>query len=520
MSFSAPLMKRYGHNIKNLTNSEILLAQVYERRDAARRASFAEAQAERKLLGSMSMVLSQRSVISTGKSIITPTASSQDTASEKEAYIDEKVTPEETDVRKESGPDRDFASASATRKEAASHTLQLHSHKKGGYLETVFGTGARSDSDDEGEKHVVAKRRTDINSAVKETEAPKKLERPVLKKRQLKDSQNADEDEGEVIIDMDTLDSTALYSEGFLSVEKWDPLFNTAPKTHILNGFGIVEEGKGVGMSSADARPNNTLVLQLSVPPNAKRWAVNIGPEHHNECAFIFLHFNPRYSKSQLVLNNKAGTWGAGRKVRFNSSSKDGSGSKGAAALLSTNIELMISVRENGFACFANGECCCFFPHRTDISKLERLACVLPRTDDNGVVETVVFHKVWWGFRDPALDIVPRSIIDMHLEEIEMFLESRSKSQTEDSSCKLEVTGLPKYTEPTEVMALERVVATFFQPFAPTGCHIDAGTGKCYLQFATLETCLEALDEMGGGVTIEENGKPYDLEISRLSKKF
>ena len=145
---------------------------------------------------------------------------------------------------------------------------------------------------------------------------------------------------------------------------------------------------------------------------------------------------------------------------------------------MSSNIELMISVRENGFACFANGECCCFFPHRTDISKLERLACVLPRTDDNGVVETVVFHKVWWGFRDPALDTVPRGIMDMHLEEIELFQESRSKAQTEDSSCKLEVRGLPKYTESTEVMALERVVAAFFQPFAPTGCHIDAGTGK------------------------------------------
>lgn len=511
------------------TEAEILLTQIYERRDIARRVAFAEAQLERKLLGSMARALSQRSVITTTAAAtqINSTVSGSDshdpsTVKSAASALDEESADEQLESNSTYIPPQINA---PDQRNVKTRVGILPVFKNREELDSIFGSRLSSDDEDEKEGHVIeagSKRQVDDNytgSAGESSELGLKMHAGPLLKKKATGVTSVDDDEDEVIIDLDTLDSSALYADGFLSLEKWDPIMATVPKVHILKGFGMVTAGKRSGFATGDTRPNNTLVVQLTVPTNAKRWAINIGPENHKDGTFIFLHFNPRYNKSKLVLNNKAGTWGAGRSVSMKSNPAAGKGVKNAGALIASTVELMISVRDTGFACFANGECCCFFPHRTDIRKLESLACILSRTDDNGVVENVVFQKVWWGFRDPVLDSVPQSILDVHAEEIALFIEKQAETQTLDTSTKLEVSGLPTYTDPNEVMALEGVVMSVFQQFSPTECHVSAGTGRCYVQFPSLETCLEALDEMQG-ISIDENGKIYDLEITRLTKMF
>ena len=73
-----------------------------------------------------------------------------------------------------------------------------------------------------------------------------------------------DEDHGETIVDMDVLNSDALYSSGFISTNDYTPSAkDESLKTLRLPDFGMSAEGADLPFS--DDRRSNTLVLQLSV---------------------------------------------------------------------------------------------------------------------------------------------------------------------------------------------------------------------------------------------------------------
>jgi len=539
MEEESPLVYR-SYGSRQLSEAEILLTQLYERQEKFKHAALLEAQAERKLLGTVAASLSYRTVINTAAGLNKAAAAAEE-EKEKEKEKEREAAAAATKVEEEAKTDtaghpdvnkpaaRNRPSAQVSDAPARSAPGKAQGQELDSIFDQYAAAAADEDSQLEGadEEDVEAPHNDFVQPAASRVRPSAGHEAVRLRKKQRSAEEEAEE-EAEVIVDLDTLDSSALYASGYLRVEDWDPKTATASQSYPLLGFGMVPEG-GSACGDADARPNNTLVVQLTVPAKPKRWSVNICPEGGAD-SHILLHFNPRYNKGKLVLNDKQVFWGAGRSVPMRADTGFGSrgAPRGAAALNSSSVELLISVRETGFACFVNGQCACFFPHRSDISDLQRLVCVLPRCDDNGVVESALFQKVWWGYRDPALDPLPPDVVGRAAEEVEMFRARQAKKRqagapAQDdavSSCTLQVTGLPKHSDNQEIRQLETALMSMFEEFKPVNLNIAPGAGVGYILFPSVDYCLDALDGMQGVGLTDEKGEVHYLDIARLAKKF
>ncbi len=504
---SSELLNLVSHNGVMLTEEEILLSQIFDRREAAKRAAEAEALAERKMLVSSASSINRTSILRTAK------IPAQQNADKGEGE-DDKIKSSEVLGRQ---PDLNSSQSNGS-EDAAETKVSTNSEEAPQKQRKRTAESLTVDSDAEGEAI-----RNDFAETVSTKEAPRKSSIALKKSRKATADADEDDDE-EVIVDMDTLDATALYASGFLSHVDWEPSMSSQPMTHILRDFVMVPSGA----TGSPSTGNNTLVLQCSVPENPRRWSINLCPENHNRGTYVFLHFNPRYNKNRLILNNKQGMWGSGVGERM---SREGGRNLGTTALLSKHIELMISIRETGFAVFANGKCCSFFPHRTDISKLKTLAVILNRTDDNGVLETITFHKVWWGHRDPALDPVPAALYtDSVADEVDAFIKRRdaeanaSTSETTVSvgltARMLQVTGLPVHHIDQEVLELEKLLFSIFEEYNPEDIHVDIGTDSGYVRLPSVDACLAALDSMQGVGFEASDGEQYFLDLTRFKKDF
>ena len=85
---------------------------------------------------------------------------------------------------------------------------------------------------------------------------------------------------------------------GTLSNKDWDPSTEPIMKDIMLNNFSL--------------DTYQTLGLRLTIPPQSKRWSINISPSDHCDCTNILLHFNPRYNTKKgktLEINDKQGTF-------------------------------------------------------------------------------------------------------------------------------------------------------------------------------------------------------------------
>lgn len=170
-----------------------------------------------------------------------------------------------------------------------------------------------------------------------------------------------------------------------------------------------------------------TLALRLSVPKNAGGWALNITPEEDLSLSDIYLHFNPRYKKGFIMLNDRQGTWGSPIKTQMD----DGNHLR-STAIKASKMDLIVQVRREGFAVFINGVFTLFFMHRRDLfahaasqsvgsrlhgstgsssssssggafskaesssssSSINRLKLVIPAKDGNGNAEEITLHQV------------------------------------------------------------------------------------------------------------------------------
>ena len=129
----------------------------------------------------------------------------------------------------------------------------------------------------------------------------------------------------------------------------WSSLGDKAEDQHfILPNFGL--------FSVSVTQCNQTLGLQLELPPNAKTWAFSISPcssessniEESLHDSEVLFHFNPRYQNHQLIMNDKQGNWGTALKRSLGTSSK-------TEAVVSRQLCLMVQIREQGFVVFVNG---------------------------------------------------------------------------------------------------------------------------------------------------------------------
>lgn len=94
-------------------------------------------------------------------------------------------------------------------------------------------------------------------------------------------------------------DLTAMFAPpGSLLSSDWNTIKDPIMREFKLDNFGL--------------KKNNTLAIKLTVPPGSTRWSFNITPPNHCDSTNILLHFNPRKGKkTELVMNDKQGTWGA-----------------------------------------------------------------------------------------------------------------------------------------------------------------------------------------------------------------
>ena len=93
-------------------------------------------------------------------------------------------------------------------------------------------------------------------------------------------------------------DLTSMFAPpGSLLNSDWNTIEDPVMREFKLDNFGL--------------KKNNTLAMKLTVPPGSTRWSFNISPPNHCDSTNILLHFNPRKGKkTELVMNDKQGTWG------------------------------------------------------------------------------------------------------------------------------------------------------------------------------------------------------------------
>lgn len=106
---------------------------------------------------------------------------------------------------------------------------------------------------------------------------------------------------------------------------------------------------------------NDTLLMQLKVPKQSASWSINITPRQNSYGFDILLHFNVRYRKNKLVLNDRQGTWGIQIDHPLQESSK-------REPLRAPSLILVFVILPEGFAVFCNDIYRSFFPHRRDPS--------------------------------------------------------------------------------------------------------------------------------------------------------
>ena len=151
---------------------------------------------------------------------------------------------------------------------------------------------------------------------------------------------------------------------------------------------------------------NNTLVLEVTVAPDADRWALNLCPLLHDEAANILCHMNPRRVErgGVLVLNDKLNDeWLRADKVPL-------ADLPPAFGLDHKLIKLQLDVVDST-TLFVNATIddkpLSSFksrlpppPHGADVIFL------VSTKDDFGNPEAITIHKAWWGWH-PTLPRLP-----------------------------------------------------------------------------------------------------------------
>lgn len=183
--------------------------------------------------------------------------------------------------------------------------------------------------------------------------------------------------ESEVIAAAVSLDDndpeTLFHPDGVVSEQLWSSLSAESDHQLILGDFSFDRK--------------QTLGLRVVVPKESKSWSFNLCPEDDWHNSNVLLHFNPRCKKSELVMNDKQGTWNVGASWKFSSSD-------GMKALMSSELDLMVQLRPMGFFVFVEDEFCALFPHRRDPGHLTQLKLRFNAKDGNGNAQNVVVHKV------------------------------------------------------------------------------------------------------------------------------
>lgn len=176
--------------------------------------------------------------------------------------------------------------------------------------------------------------------------------------------------------------------EDHLSVDGSERLFSQGGTLHdAVWNARLAKDNLQIVLPEFGFAKKQTLAVQLRVPLNSQSWSMNITPADDRFGSDILMHFNPRFKKSVLILNDKQGTWGNGVKRDLGQNSiTDG--------LRAREVSLMIQLRADGFYIFANNMYNAFFSHRRNPEQFDSLKVVFNCVDDNGNPQEVTINKV------------------------------------------------------------------------------------------------------------------------------
>ena len=159
---------------------------------------------------------------------------------------------------------------------------------------------------------------------------------------------------------------------------------------------------------------NNTLVAEISVAPDADRWALNLCPLIHDDAANILFHMNPRRLErgGVVVLNDKLDdNWHRANKQQFADLPATFFGLDHALLKLQLDVVVDASTEKKLFVNGTiNDQPFCSFKSRLPGPPDTADVLFLGSThDDFGNPESLTIHKLWWGWHPP----LPR--LPMHL---------------------------------------------------------------------------------------------------------
>ena len=243
-------MSYRAYGSRTLSEPEILLTQLYERREKAQLAAQMEAQAERKLLGTMAATLSYRSVITTAAGLNKAAAAAAEEEREAAAAAATALKEEQVDNAEEKNPTT--AAARSKPLAVAAVAAKREGKAKGGTqeegLDSIFAGQYVPDEEDEEEEEAgddgeaLRNDFADASRRIGKSGASASAGAALQLRKKARSAEAEAEADAEVIVDLDTLDSTALYASGYLSVDGWDPKTATTSRSFTLDRFGTVPD--------------------------------------------------------------------------------------------------------------------------------------------------------------------------------------------------------------------------------------------------------------------------------------
>lgn len=272
--------------------------------------------------------------------------------------------------------------------------------------------------------------------------------RPIAKKRKVEESDGS----GDEAWDGRPKPFT---SYGTLLSESWDS--SSAEASLVLE------------LPKYDYMQTNTLAIKATVPVDKTGWAFNICPATDKFCTDILLHFNPRYAKQQLIYNDRQGTWGTGIKKRLTTMDP----------LHTSNLELVIQIRPEGFLLFANEKFSCFVPHRRPIDQFNDLKVAFMIEDDNGNRYFAKIDQVWWGHLDLDREILSPSVRASMEQAVAEPVASVTNPLVPRT---LFISNLPIMDDLHDLQSLEYALLDLFQEFLPEAVVMVRGQGQAYVR--------------------------------------
>eukprot|EP01039_Chlorochromonas_danica_P011588 gene11589-12981_t len=306
--------------------------------------------------------------------------------------------------------------------------------------------------------------------------------RPISKRKKVEEESDSD---SEVVVDLRPFSALGMLHESI-----WKSSDAENPLLLFLRGYDC-------------ASGSNTLALEYTAALDSSGWSLNLTSSTDEDNMDVFFHFNPRYSKSSLIMNDRQGTWGDAEKKRLHSG--DG--------LWSSQVRLIIQFRLEGFLLFANDKFAAFFPHRRELGGVADFRLVFSTEDDNGHRHEVTVSKVWWGRMDFHREILSPSVratMERAVAEPPRCVTNPYPPRT------VIISNLSMSDDLEYLQGMEYTLFDLFNEFKPESVAMVRGKGKAFCRLPSPEDVPGAIKSFQG-VQLETPDGVYTLELQPMA---